>query len=342
MDLFKAFALAFLIPLILTPIMIKIAPIVGYIDVPKDERRVHKKPVALLGGLAIFLAVVVSVFIFKCITRETIAYLLGGVVIVVSGLIDDKYPLSPKVKLLFQIIASIILVVGGVRIEFFTNPFGSEDNLIWINIFSIPATIFWVTGITNALNLIDGLDGLCAGVSGIAAISSMFLAMKFGVVSVGVLCAILAGACFGFLPYNFNPAKIFMGDTGALFLGYSLAYISIEGVMKSATILMIFVPVIILGIPVFDTAFAMIRRKLSGRSMVSADRGHLHHRLLAMGLSQRQTVIILYIISIIFGILANLVADLNSNITLIISGLIILAILLVGYMAGMFKGGGTE
>ena len=263
--------------------------------------------------------------------------LIASLIIAISGLYDDKEGLSPKLKFLFQILAAVILILGGMKIEFFTNPFDSHDALLILNILSIPVTIFWVCGITNTINLIDGLDGLASGVSMICAISMFFITYKMGRYDVSLVCVLVAGACLGFLPFNFNPAKIFMGDTGALYLGFMLSYISISGFLKQAAILMIFVPVLILGVPVFDTAFAMVRRKLSGKSMVEADKGHLHHRLLRMGLNQRQTVVILYSISAIFGVLANLISRFHSSIALVISIGVLLIIIATGVAAGMLK-----
>ncbi|RVU54683.1 glycosyltransferase family 4 protein [Anaerosphaera multitolerans] len=336
-SLIAPFVVAFIISLVLTPIAIKLAPKLGFMDIPKDKRRVHKKAMPLAGGVAMYLATIISILYFLEVDRKIVGLLLGATIIVISGLIDDRKGLSPKMKIVFQLLAGISLIAGGVRISFFTNPFSFGNTIIYLAFLSIPVTLFWIVGITNTVNLIDGLDGLAAGVSMICAISLMTIAYKFGYGDIAVIAAILAGACFGFLPFNFNPAKIFMGDTGALFLGFVLSYISVEGVMKSAAALTIFVPVLILGVPVFDTAFAMVRRKLSGKSMVQADKGHLHHRLLDLGLSQRQTVLVLYIISIIFGILANLVSDFNSKVGLVISILIVAAILLIGVMTGMFR-----
>jgi len=336
-SLIMPFIVACLIAFILTPVAIKLAPKFGFMDIPKDARRMHNKPIPLAGGVAIYIATIVAVLLFSDLNSKIIALIVGSTIIIISGLIDDRKGLSPKKKMLFQLLAGLVLVVGNVRINFFTNPFSFGDSIIFLELLSIPATLFWVVGITNTVNLIDGLDGLAAGVSMICSLSLMGIAYKFGYSNVAIIAAVLAGACLGFLPFNFNPAKIFMGDTGALFLGFVLSYISIEGVMKSAAALTIFVPVLILGVPVFDTAFAMIRRKLSGKSMVQADKGHLHHRLLALGLTQKQTVLVLYTISIIFGILANLVADFNSKVGLVMSILIVIAIILIGVMTGMFR-----
>lgn len=331
------FLAAFILTFIQMPFTIKIAKKKGFLDVPKDERRVHKKPIPVGGGIAMVISVSILMVYFLPINKNLILTLIASLIIAISGLYDDKEGLSPKLKFLFQILAAVILIIGGMKIEFFTNPFDSHDALLILNILSIPVTIFWVCGITNTINLIDGLDGLASGVSMICAISMFFITYKMGRYDVSLICVLVAGACLGFLPFNFNPAKIFMGDTGALYLGFMLSYISISGFLKQAAILMIFVPVLILGVPVFDTAFAMVRRKLSGKSMVEADKGHLHHRLLKMGLNQRQTVVILYSISAIFGVLANLISRFHSSIALVISIGVLLIIVATGVAAGMLK-----
>ena len=331
------FLAAFILTFIQMPFTIKLAKKKGFLDVPKDERRVHKEPIPVGGGIAMVISVTILILYYLPINKGLIMTILASLVIALSGLYDDKKDLSPKLKFLFQILAGVLLVLGGMKIEFVTNPFDSHDALLILNILSIPVTIFWVCGITNTINLIDGLDGLASGVSMICAISMFFITYRMGRYEVSIVCALVAGACLGFLPFNFTPAKIFMGDTGALYLGFMLSYISISGFLKQAAILMIFVPVLILGVPVFDTAFAMVRRKLSGKSMVEADKGHLHHRLLKMGLNQRQTVVILYSISAIFGVLANLISRFHSSIALVISLGVLLIIIATGVAAGMLK-----
>ncbi|WP_062551968.1 glycosyltransferase family 4 protein [Peptoniphilus phoceensis] len=331
------FLAAFVITFLQMPFTIKFAKKKGFLDVPKDNRRVHKKPIPVGGGIAMVISVSILMLFFLPINKGLIMTLIASLIIAISGLYDDKKGLSPKLKFIFQILAAVILIIAGMKIEFVTNPFDSNDALLILNMLSIPVTIFWVCGITNTINLIDGLDGLASGVSMICAISMFFITYNMGRYDVSLVCALVAGACLGFLPFNFNPAKIFMGDTGALYLGFMLSYISISGFLKQAAILMIFVPVLILGVPVFDTAFAMVRRKLSGKSMVEADKGHLHHRLLKMGLNQRQTVVILYSISAIFGLLANLISKFHSSIALVISIGVIVLILATGVAAGMLK-----
>lgn len=331
------FFVAVVTSLIMTPLVRRLAFKIGAIDVPKDERRVHNKPMPLIGGLAIYIAVILSALIFLPIDKSLISIVIGGTIILVSGIIDDIKGLSPKLKLLFQIGSGVILILGDVKIDFITNPFSSNNILLDLKWLSIPITLFWVVGITNTLNLIDGLDGLSAGVAMISSFSLMFVAGKFHNTGIIILSAIVGGACLGFLPYNFNPAKIFMGDTGALFLGFILAAISIEGVMKSVATIAIVVPILILGVPIFDTTFAIFRRLLSGQSIMSADKGHLHHRLLNRGYSQRKTVLILYGISAVFGIFAVIIAKANSKQALYLSVLLFIVAIFVAIKLGLFS-----
>jgi UDP-GlcNAc:undecaprenyl-phosphate GlcNAc-1-phosphate transferase len=332
-NIIMPFIISVVISLFMTPIARKIAIKVGAIDIPKDERRVHKKPIPLMGGLAIYVSIVVASIIFLSVDKTLISIIVGGTIIFISGIIDDIKDLSPRGKLLFQILAAVILIFGDVKIDALTNPFTQSSNLIPLNGFSVPITIFWVVGITNTLNLIDGLDGLASGVAMIASLSFLFVANKFNYIQVMIMSSIIAGSCLGFLPYNFNPAKIFMGDTGALFLGFMLAAVSIEGVMKSVATIAVVVPIIILGVPIFDTTFAIFRRLLNGKSIAEADKGHLHHRLLKMGFSQKKTVLILYSISAIFGLCAILIAKANSKRAVILSMIVfIITILLAGKM----------
>ncbi|MBE6081819.1 undecaprenyl/decaprenyl-phosphate alpha-N-acetylglucosaminyl 1-phosphate transferase [Acidilutibacter cellobiosedens] len=330
-----SFFVAAVISMFMTPISKKIAIKVGAIDIPKDERRIHKKPIPLLGGLAIYTATMISILIFLPMNKSLLSIIIGGTIIFISGIIDDKKNLSAKTKLIFQLLAAVVLILGDVKIDFITNPFSRTSTLLYLKGFSIPLTIFWVVGITNTLNLIDGLDGLAAGVAMIASLSLLIVANRFGYIEITIISAILAGSCLGFLPYNFNPAKIFMGDTGALFLGFMLSVVAIEGVMKSVATIAIVVPIIILGLPIFDTTFAIFRRLLNGRPIMEADKGHLHHRLLQRGLTQRQTVLILYLISAVFGFAAVIIAKINSRQGIIISGTIIILTILLARRMGL-------
>jgi UDP-GlcNAc:undecaprenyl-phosphate GlcNAc-1-phosphate transferase len=230
------------------------------------------------------------------IGRPMLGVLAGIAVIFVVGVLDDILELNPGQKLLGQLAAAGVVIAFGVRISFVSNPFGG--GIILLGVLSVPLTLFWIVGFANVINLIDGLDGLAAGVSGIAALSFLVLAAQSNVFAAGVLAAALLGACIGFLRYNFNPASIFMGDSGALFLGFTLACVSLLGVMKSVAAITLVVPLLIIGVPIFDTFSAIIRRSRHGQPIQSADKGHIHHRLLGRGFNQRQTVLIIYVWSI--------------------------------------------
>lgn len=318
-----SFVLSFIIALSATPIARKIAFKVGAVDTPKDNRRMHKKTMPLMGGLAIVFAFIMTLLfnVFGDITKITsgfdnVDYLrfggffLGIIIIVICGILDDIYKIKARYKFIFQLSAAIVVVLSGTRIAFVTNPL-SENWLTNLPPFlSIVISIIWIVGVTNAINFIDGLDGLAAGVCSIASLSLFFVSIVIGGMSVvSILTATLAGSALGFLPYNFNPAKIFMGETGSAFLGFTLAFISIQGTFKFYAAIAIAIPILVLGIPLFDTIFAILRRTFSGRSFAEADRGHLHHRLVDMGLSQKQSVIILYTVSAVLGLSAIVLAD---------------------------------
>lgn len=331
------FFLALLISFISTPLVRKLAFKIGAVDIPKDDRRVHKEPMPLIGGLAIFFSVIAVTLIFLPLNREIVSILIGGTIIVIGGIIDDLRELNPKAKFVFQIIAGLIIIYGGVKVDFVTNPFTKDSSLIYLHWLSIPITLFWIVGITNTLNFIDGLDGLSAGVAMISSITLMIVAGKFGYTSVIILSASIAGACLGFLPFNFNPAKIFMGDTGALFLGFMLAAITIEGVMKSVATIAIVAPILILSVPIFDTTFAIFRRLLNGQSIASADKGHLHHRLLNKGYSQKKSVLILYAMSAGFGLFAIVISRANTRQAVYASIGLLLVSVLVAIKLGIFE-----
>ncbi len=318
-----AAVVAFLIAFASTPVVIGLARKIKAIDVPKDERRVHKKPIPLIGGLAIFYGFLVSVVCLCDLDKGILGILLGAVIIVITGVIDDKYSMPAKVKLLLQLVAAGVVVAFGVKMSYFQNPFtGEYIKFGWL---SIPITMIWIAGVTNAVNLTDGLDGLAAGISTISSMCLLVLIMLTGNNSnLAIMTAALVGAGFGFLPYNFNPAKIFMGDTGSMFLGYMLACISIQGLMKTYTVITFAVPILILGLPIFDTIFAIVRRLVKRKPIMSPDRGHLHHRLLDMGFSQRQTVTILYTLTAILCLTALVMFLENA-----IKGLILIAAVVI-------------
>ncbi len=327
-----------LISIASTPIVKKLAVKVKAIDVPKDERRVHKKPIPLLGGLAIYFSFIITLFLKEgMINNSELGIIIGATIIVIGGILDDMKDLKPGLKLMFQISAAIVLIISGVKINMLTNPFGGIDGTIDISWFRIPFTLFWVVGITNAINLIDGLDGLAAGVALISTVTIFIIALLHGRTEAAILTAILSGAIIGFLPYNFNPASIFMGDTGAQLLGFLLSAISMVGTIKSATAFAISVPILALGLPIYDTLFAMIRRKINGKPISLGDRGHLHHRLLDLGLTQRQTVIIMYFISAVLGGIAIIAMQISTVRSYFLVTGVITIIVFIAWKLGFFK-----
>ncbi|OFI06203.1 putative undecaprenyl-phosphate N-acetylglucosaminyl 1-phosphate transferase [Clostridium acetireducens DSM 10703] len=330
--------LAFTISFMLTPFVKKFAFHINVIDIPKGKRKIHKKPIPLLGGLAIYISFILTL-IFKLgkLSNSELGIIIGATIILIGGFIDDKWDIKPLYKLLFQIAATIFLIFFGVKIKIITNPFFTYNQYINIGCFSIPLTIIWVIGITNAFNLIDGLDGLAAGVALISSITILVIALLNQRNEAAILMAILSGSILGFLPYNFNPASIFMGDTGSQLLGFLLASISIEGAIKSATAFAIAVPILALGLPIYDTLFAMIRRKINGKPIMQADKGHLHHRLLGLGLTQKQAVIIMYLVSAVLGSFAIIAMQISSQRSYFVLATVILILVIVAWKCGFFK-----
>jgi UDP-GlcNAc:undecaprenyl-phosphate GlcNAc-1-phosphate transferase len=300
-----ALVVAALIAFLFTPVARALAQKVGAMDVPKDARRMHDHPIPRMGGLAIFLAFLLTVLLFAQLTSQVKGMLLGAVVIVILGIFDDIYSLPAKFKFVVQILAALIAAWSGNLIDTLSNPNIFSSNPYWeLGWLAWPVTVIWIVAITNAVNLIDGLDGLACGVSTITSMAMLVIALVLGEGQVAILLAALAGGCIGFLPYNLHPAKIFMGDTGSTFLGYILAVVSVQGMFKMYSIISFVVPFLMLGLPIFDTSFAFIRRIAHGKSPMSPDRSHVHHRLIDMGFSQKQAVAVLYIITAILGLSA--------------------------------------
>ncbi|MBR0102213.1 MAG: undecaprenyl/decaprenyl-phosphate alpha-N-acetylglucosaminyl 1-phosphate transferase [Selenomonadaceae bacterium] len=326
-----AFAVALVVALVVTPLVILLANKTGAMDAP-DARKVHKKPIPRIGGLAIyagFMAAIIFVaarFGFDAESiKETVGLTLSGSLIVAVGLIDDYKNLPAKVKLLGQIIAAAVLVlIFDVRIDFVTDPFGDYIYLEW---FALPATMFWLVGLTNTVNLIDGLDGLAAGVAAIASFTILLIALEQNFILVAIMTAALAGAAVGFLKYNFHPAQIFMGDTGSMFLGFMLAGISVTGAVKSVATIALIVPIFALGLPILDTTFAIVRRVRGGVPIFKPDKGHLHHRLLGVGFTQCQAVLLMYVISALFGLSAIALTAVSYQIAVLILFVVIVAII---------------
>lgn len=305
------FAVGLVVTLVVTPLVRRFALKRGLVDYP-GGRKVHTKPIPRLGGVAIFAGVMAAVGVEAfgeafvgwngtivgggTARVRVLGVLIGLTVIFLVGLYDDLKTLSPGMKFLGQLVAASIVVASGLRIVYVGDPF--VGGLVELGLLSIPITLFYIVGFTNVINLIDGLDGLAAGVSAIAAATLLVLAAQGNRLDAAALAVAVIGACVGFLRYNSHPASIFMGDSGALFLGFTLATISLMGVMKSSAAIALAVPLLIIGVPIFDTASAIVRRVLHQRPIQEADKGHIHHRLLGRGFNQRQTVFIIYAWSI--------------------------------------------
>lgn len=308
--------------ILFTPLIKKLAIKIGATDQP-NSRKVHQKVMPRLGGLAIYFSFFVGYLILRPTSNdfEILPILIGGFIIIITGVLDDIIELSPKLKLLGQLVAAgIVVIYGGIEADFINLPFGGVLNFGY---FTIPITIIWIVGITNAINLIDGLDGLAAGVSSIALITISGMAIIMGDIFVLSIGVILLGSTLGFLLYNFYPAKIFMGDSGALFLGFMISVLSLLG-FKGVTFISFIVPIIILGVPISDTLFAIIRRIVNKQPISMPDKSHLHHCLLNLGYGHRKTVLMIYGMSAMFG----LVAVIFSMATMWVSFIVVLALLL--------------
>lgn len=342
-----AFLLAFIVALIATPYSIKIANKIGAVDVPKDDRRMRKKAMPKLGGIAVIAGFLVSVIYLLSVMsiegsidlfgeeeyfKKLIGILWGIVIITITGIIDDVKDLKPLQKLFGQLLAAIAVVAFGVKID--------EINFVALSDFGLSSdvssaiTIIWIVGITNAINLIDGLDGLSSGIALISCISLLIIfALNSSPVFAILIVTSLIGALAGFLPFNFSPAKTFIGDTGSNFLGYILSIVSILGFAKTYTAVVIALPILVLGLPILDVACAIVRRIVKGKSLKAifkADKGHLHHKLVQRGFSQKQAVLILYAISAAFGMFAIILFD--SGIWKALSFLLmVIAALALGY-----------
>jgi UDP-GlcNAc:undecaprenyl-phosphate/decaprenyl-phosphate GlcNAc-1-phosphate transferase len=327
--------ICFISSILITPLVKKLAFLIGATDKP-NQRKVHQKIMPRLGGLAIYISFVIGVliydpnppFMFPVDYPNVLkALMIGSGIIIITGILDDMFEISAKMKMFGQLAAAGVVVFwGGVQVEFINIPF--TDEKIYFGLLSIPITIIWIVGITNAINLIDGLDGLAAGVSSIALITIAGMAILFGNPFVAALAAIVLASTVGFLFYNFYPAKIFMGDTGALFLGYMIAIFSLLG-FKNVTLISFIIPVIILGVPISDTFFAILRRIVNKKPLSAPDKSHLHHCLLGLGFTHRQTVLIIYAMAAFFGLAAVIFsqAKLWGAIFLVIALLVVIEII---------------
>ncbi len=330
-----AFMISLLVSFASTPIASAIARKVGAVDKP-NKRRINKVPIPRMGGMAIFFGFIVAVLCFAEMSAPEIrGILLGSVMIVVLGALDDVYQLPAIVKFVVQILVAVFVIWHGVDVTIVTNPFPGGSEYIHLGIWGYPLTALWIVGVTNAVNLIDGLDGLAVGTSAIACMALFIIALFTGEVNMALLLIAVIGACLGFLPYNSHPAKIFMGDTGSTFLGFIMATVSVQGLLKSYAVVTVAIPILILGLPIFDTSFAILRRIIKHQPVFAPDRGHLHHRLLDHGYNQKQAVHILYVISASLSLLAIVMLFVNSARAMIFLG----AMLLLLFCAFVFAGG---
>ena len=341
------FLLALIVTFMITPYSIKLAEKIGAIDVPKDDRRMRKKSLPKLGGVAVIAGFVISfVYLISVMQIEgsidlfdsnnyfnkLIGIGIGIIIITITGVLDDTKGINPFQKLLGQTLAAFAAVAFGVKIDNINIPYFTNLGLSYE--VSIISTIIWIVGITNAINLIDGLDGLSSGISVISCVSLLIIFALNGSPIIAILMITsLIGSLLGFLPFNFSPAKTFIGDTGSNFLGYILSIVSILGIAKTYTAAVIALPILVLGLPIFDVAWAIVRRLIKGKSIKAifkADRGHLHHRLLSRGFSQKQAVIILYVVSAALGVFAIILLE-NGIWKALSFLLMVIAALAVGY-----------
>ncbi|GAB6159353.1 MraY family glycosyltransferase [Desulfotomaculum varum] len=329
---------ALVIALGVTPLVRRVAFRIGAVDRP-DHRKVHSKIMPRMGGLAVFIAFAATVLLFGQLDNRIIGLLAGGCLIMLLGILDDTRGLPAKVKLVGQIAAAAAVVPFGIQVEFITNPL--NGHLVQLGVWGWPVTVFWIISVTNAINLIDGLDGLAGGTSFIAALTLAAVTWRqagllggAGMEVVG-LALILAAAILGFLRHNFYPARIFLGDTGSMFLGYALSVLAVMGVAKAATAISVIIPMVILGIPLLDVFFAILRRYQSHRPIFQPDKEHLHHRMMALGLSHKQTVLAIYAINLVLGISAVILTMLTTSQAVLLLLMLAVAVIVAANKIGV-------
>jgi len=304
----NGFLIAFVLSLIVVPTVRNICLKKGIVDIP-NERKVHTNPIPRLGGVAIWLCTILTFIILVLVNWDyphgngLSGILVGGSIMFLLGFVDDIYDLSPKFKLIVQIGAALVAYLLGVKIEILYNPFGPA---IGLGILSLPITLLWLVGVSNAMNFIDGVDGLAGGVSTICAITLSVVAIYTNQPISAVMASILAGSMMGFLVFNFHPARIFMGDSGALFAGFALAGLSVTGVLKSVTVTML-LPLLILAVPIMDIFYSVLRRLIKRENLMKADAEHIHHKLLRAGLSHNRTAATLYLVCAAAGTSAAII-----------------------------------
>lgn len=334
------FVVAMLASLAITPLVTRVAVAKGFVEAPVGGRRIHTRAVPRLGGVAVFAAMVcglLAAVLLELVTSSGrqpqwefyAGVLLGGGILFVTGLVDDLREIRPLSKLLAQIAAATLVYALGLRIEVL----GWGSTGVSLGLMSLPITILWIVGVTNAYNLIDGLDGLATGIAVVALGTMLCVSLALGKTDVAVVSVALLGALLGFLRYNFNPARIFLGDSGSMSVGFLLAVLSVHGATKSATAVLALVPLFALALPLIDTTFAILRRWLRGSPISGADKRHIHHRLLEIGLTTRRAVLVLYVVATIFATLGVLIAfapPTMVTVAAIAGGVLSLGMLLIG------------
>lgn len=335
-ELIIAFLLSLTVAVVVTPAIKKLAIRLNAIDKPDSERKTHNGIKSSMGGLAIFIGAFAGLLYLQPQHDHLLAITIGAVIMLVTGMLDDIFQLNPLMKLTGQVSAALVVVLSGIVIEKITVPF---FGIIYFDNFSFLITIIWIVGASNAINLIDGLDGLAAGVSAIALTSIFIMAILDYRLVVVYLTVVLIGSCIGFLFHNFYPAKVFMGDTGALFLGYAIAIVSILGLFKNIALFSFIVPIIVIAVPVFDTLFAIVRRIINKQSIGMADKGHIHYKLITMGYSHRASVLIIYGFSAFFCCMAIILDSATLQISLVVFGVIIIGVQVIAELTGVVLNG---
>ncbi|QKY70408.1 glycosyltransferase family 4 protein [Lentibacillus sp. CBA3610] len=335
-ELVIAFAISALAAFAITPLINKLALKLGAADIPDNNRKHHNGTKASLGGLAIFVGAAAGFLYLQPEHPQMTAIIIGALIMLATGMLDDIFDLKPYTKLAGQIAAAVVVASSGLVIDKLTMPFFGTvylDGLAYI------ITIIWILAASNAINLIDGLDGLAAGVSAIGLSSILVMAIIDYRIVVAYLCVILIGSCLGFLYHNFYPAKIFMGDTGALFLGYSIAVVAMLGLFKNVALFSFIIPIIVIAIPVFDTILAIIRRTVNKHGIANADKKHIHYQLMKMGYSHRAAVLIIYGFSAFFGGMAIVFNSGTMLTSGIIFGIIIVGMQVIAELSGIVMQG---
>ncbi len=342
-NLVLVFILGFLGSFALTPLVIRFSHRKGWLDNPQGVRKIHSHPVSRLGGLAVYLSFVLVLLVANLWLglKLPVFFFLGISVVFLTGLVDDFISLPPSLKVLGQVMGIVLLMISGVVINFFTLPWGT---ILYLGAWGYPLTFLWMLGITNALNLIDGMDGLSSGIATIASFTLGVVALQEGRSLAAFVAFLLMGAELGFLCYNFPPARIFLGDGGALFAGIVLSTISVQGSLKSTATFTLLVPILVLGVPIFDTFFAIVRRGKNRLPLMSPDEGHLHHRLLKRGYSTRKAVLVFYSISLVFSMVAIFINRYlqNSTYSLLLVLVVVFLFLRWGLQLGVTEVGGEK